>query len=46
MERIYQRHTWAEEKRAALDAWAARLDAILSGPSAATNVIGIAKARA
>jgi integrase len=42
---IYQRHTWAEEKRAALDAWAARLDAILGGEPAATNVIEIARAR-
>jgi integrase len=37
---IYQRHTWAEEKRAALDAWARKLEAIVSG-AAADNVIPI-----
>ena len=43
---VYQRHTWAGEKRVALDAWAARLDAILGNAPAATNVIEIAQARA
>jgi integrase len=33
---IYQRHTWAEEKRAALDAWSQRLIEIVSG-SASTE---------
>jgi integrase len=28
---IYQRHTWAQEKREALDRWARRLEAIVSG---------------
>jgi integrase len=43
---VYQRHTWAEEKKAALDLWSRRLDAILGGDPASTNVIDIAKARA
>ncbi len=38
---VYQRHEYAEEKRAALDAWARRLDAIITG-GAASNVIGFA----
>ena len=35
---IYQRHTWAEEKRAALDAWSRKLEAIVSGAAAGHNV--------
>ena len=35
---IYQRHEWAEEKRAALDAWGARVAAIVEGREAAGNV--------
>ncbi len=42
---IYQRHEYADEKRAALDAWARRLDAIVTG-NAAANVVELAKARA
>ena len=42
---VYQRHSWADEKRAALDAWARKLHAIVTG-GAAANVIAIAKARA
>jgi hypothetical protein len=34
---IYQRHDWAEEKRAALEAWAKHVDAVLSGKNQ-TNV--------
>jgi integrase len=34
---VYQRHDWAVEKRQALDAWAHRLDAIVSG--AESNVV-------
>jgi integrase len=40
---VYQRHSWADEKRAALDAWARRLEAIVSGASAG-NVVEL-KAR-
>jgi integrase len=41
---IYQRHDWADEKRAALDAWARKLAAIVSGEAAA-NIVEFAKAR-
>ena len=41
---VYQRHDYATEKRAALDAWARRLDAIVTG-AAASNVVDLAKAR-
>ena len=42
---VYQRHEYAAEKRAALDAWARCLDALLTGAPAA-NVVELAKARA
>ena len=42
---IYQRHEWATEKRQALDAWARRLDAIVSG-AAASNIVQLTTARA
>jgi hypothetical protein len=35
---VYQRHTWAEEKRAALAAWGAHIEAIVEGRTAARNV--------
>jgi integrase len=41
---VYQRHEYAEEKRAALDAWARRLEAIVTG-AAAANVIELSTAR-
>ncbi len=41
---VYQRHEYAEEKCAALDAWARRLDAIITGAEA-SNVVELAKAR-
>ena len=41
---IYQRHDWANEKRAALDAWARKLEAIVNG-AAASNVVELAAAR-
>ena len=41
---IYNRYEYGPEKRAALDAWARRLDAILN-PTAASNVVDLAKAR-
>jgi hypothetical protein len=28
---IYQRHDWAEEKRAALEAWATHVERLLTG---------------
>jgi integrase len=36
---VYQRHDWADEKRAALDAWARRLNEIVSGEAAPSNVV-------
>jgi integrase len=41
---IYQRHDWAEEKRAALDAWARHVVSLIEGKPA--NVVSLAKARA
>ena len=38
---VYQRHTWADEKRAALAAWADRLDAIVEGREAGANVVAL-----
>jgi integrase len=35
---IYQRHDWAEEKRAALNAWGEHIAAIVEGRAAADNV--------
>ena len=35
---VYQRHTWADEKRAALDAWGAHVAAIVEGREAGDNV--------
>ena len=43
--RVYNRYDYAAEKRAALDAWARRLDAIVTGAEA-SNVVDFAKARA
>ena len=42
---IYQRHEYATEKRAALEAWGRYLDALLTGKPAG-NVVDLAKARA
>jgi integrase len=39
---VYQRHTWAQEKRAALDAWGRRLEAIV----APSNVVALRSASA
>jgi integrase len=41
---VYQRHAWADEKRAALDTWARRLDVIVRG--AESNVVPLIKGRA
>ncbi|MEO5375997.1 MAG: tyrosine-type recombinase/integrase [Alphaproteobacteria bacterium] len=38
---IYQRHDWAAEKRAALDAWSAHLMAALEGREPAGNVVAL-----
>jgi integrase len=42
---IYQRHPWADEKRAALDTWARRLEAIVTG-AVASNVVKLSAVRA
>lgn len=42
---VYQRYDWRPEKRAALDAWAAHLDALATGQDQ-TNVVQLAAARA
>ena len=37
---VYQRHNWADEKRAALDAWGRHVEAIVAGaPPAANGII-------
>ena len=41
---VYQRHDWADEKRAALDAWARRLDVIVN-PATASNVVDLLEGR-
>ena len=42
---VYQRHDWAAEKRAALEAWAAHVLATVEGLAAATgNVVALARA--
>jgi hypothetical protein len=40
---VYQRHNWAEEKRAALDAWGTRIEAIVDGRDGARNVVAFAR---
>jgi integrase len=40
---VYQRYGWADEKRAALDAWARHVDSILK-PAETTNVVPIRRA--
>jgi integrase len=42
---VYNRYTYAAEKRQALDAWARRLETIVSGAEA-TNVVELARAKA
>lgn len=39
---VYQRHDWAPEKRAALDAWAVHCDGLLE-PRSAANVVALRK---
>ncbi len=38
---IYDRHSYDQEKRVALDAWAARLDEIIENRPAAGNVVNL-----
>ena len=41
---VYQRHDWAAEKRAALDAWAAHVLAAAKGRAAPRNVVKLTRA--
>ena len=41
---VYQRHDWAAEKRAALEAWAAHVVSIVKGRTAGGNVVTLARA--
>ena len=36
---VYQRHDWATEKRAALDAWASHIERLVAGGDAGGNVV-------
>jgi hypothetical protein len=38
---VYQRHDWADEKRAALDTWAAHVIAVAERRTPAANVIAL-----
>jgi integrase len=40
---VYQRHDWASEKRAALDAWATRVSSIVEGSIDGTKVVKMAR---
>ena len=40
---VYQRHNWADEKRAALNAWGERVAAIVEGREAGGNVVVFAR---
>ena len=40
---VYQRHDWAAEKRAALDAWAAHVLAVAEGRTGIGNVVRLAR---
>ena len=40
---VYQRHTWADEKRAALNAWGDHVTAIVDGREADGNVVAFAR---
>ena len=42
---VYQRHDWAAEKRAALDAWSEHVVSILRGRTPTANVVTLARAR-
>jgi integrase len=40
---VYQRHDWAAEKRAALDAWAAHVVAVVEGRAATPNMVTLVR---
>jgi hypothetical protein len=41
---VYQRHDWAAEKRAALDAWAAHILAAIDGRNSLGNILALPRA--
>jgi hypothetical protein len=41
---VYQRHDWAGEKRAALDAWAAHVLTVVNGGTATPKVVTLVRA--
>jgi hypothetical protein len=41
---VYQRHDWASEKRAALEAWAAQVQAAVEGRIGSGNVVTLVRA--
>jgi integrase len=41
---VYQRHTWSDEKRAALDAWARHVERLVAGGDATANVVRLSAA--
>jgi hypothetical protein len=41
---VYQRHDWAGEKRAALEAWAAHVVAVVERRVPASNVVSLGRA--
>jgi hypothetical protein len=43
---VYQRHDWADEKRGALDSWAAHVLTIVEGRTANPNVVTLWRAEA
>ena len=42
---VYQRHDWASEKRAALDAWAEHVISSVEGRAGAGNIVVFERAR-
>ena len=40
---VYQRHDWASEKRAALDAWASYVRSLVDGSNVNANVVTLAR---
>ena len=40
---VYQRHDWAAEKRAALDAWAAHVVSVVKGRIGGDKVVTLAR---
>ncbi len=43
---VYQKHTWRDEGRLALEAWSRRLREIETSEAAAANVVAFAKSKA